>query len=197
MLENILIIDTETTGLLPEKGDRVIEVAAVLFNIKHKAILQCFSTLLPCRENPVEKINHISVGMTNCKYPFAQSTKILYENSTHYIDESVIIYEDKIMMENILTEMSDHSDALVAHNAQFDKKFIATLLCGEHLLDKKWICTKANFTWPEPLQRLRLEDICNAMKVPYINAHRAMSDCLLLAQCFQNVVDLEERINRC
>lgn len=201
MIDNILILDTETTGLYPEKGDKVIEVAVVLFNIKYKSILQCFSTLLPCSLNPVERINHISVEMTQCKYPFLKSSRIEYGVQYEEVaisDEYVIVYDDGlILMENILVEMAESAQAIVAHNAQFDKKFVGTLICGEHLLEKKWICTKQNFTWPVHLQRLRLMDICEGMKVPYLNAHRAMTDCLLLAQCFQKVDDLQERIDRC
>jgi DNA polymerase-3 subunit epsilon len=198
MIENILILDTETTGLFPDKGDKVIEIAAVLFNVKHKAILQCFSTLLPCDANPVEKINHISPEMTQCEYPFIQS-KLNDEISAAWNDPNLsgsIQYEEALTFNFLLMEMALAADACVAHNAQFDKSFIATLPCGGNLLNKKWICTKNNFTWPVPLARLRLEDICNAMSVPYLNAHRAIIDCLLLAECFQKIEDLQERINR-
>jgi DNA polymerase III epsilon subunit-like protein len=198
MIENILILDTETTGLSPEKGDIVIEIAAVLFNVKHKAILQSFSTLLPCIENPVEKINHISVAMTKCDYPFVDKNPDLDELLDNPVAPFVVFHPDSpITFFDIIIEMSNSAQACVAHNAKFDKSFIATLRCGKHLLEKPWICTKANFTWPVALQRLRLEDICIAMRVPYIHAHRALADCLLLSQCFQNVSDLQERLDKC
>ena len=172
MIENILIIDTETTGLDPRNGDKIIEIAAVLFNLKYKFVLQNYSTLFPCEINPVEHINHIPVDVTNCNFSLALS-------------------------DSILIGMGHSAQACVAHNAEFDKKFVSLLACGQYLLNKKWICTKANFTWPVSLPRLRLEDICNGMKVPYTNAHRALTDCQLLAQCFEKVEDLEDRINRC
>jgi DNA polymerase III epsilon subunit-like protein len=198
MIENIVIIDTETTGLTV--NDRVIEIAAVLFNIKHKAILQCFSTLLPCETNPVEHINHIKAEATQCRYPFV-SGKISKEDIeatwANPMAEASIFFEEKFGLDIILMEMSAHADVCVAHNAEFDKRFVATLSCGQSLLSKPWICTKKNFTWPVSLTRLRLEDICNAMRVPYVNAHRALADCLLLSQCFERIEDLEERFNRC
>lgn len=171
MIDNILIVDTETTGLDTRKGDQIIEIAAVLFNLKYKTVLQQFATLLKCSSNPVEKINHIKAEATQVKF----STDC---------------------MNNVLKAMLKNADVCVAHNAEFDQKFIATLgELGLLFLEKPWVCTKGNFTWPVPLPRLRLEDICVAMKVPYVNAHRALADCLLLAQCFEKVDDLEERFS--
>lgn len=181
MIENILILDTETTGLDPNKGCKTIEIAVVLFNLKHKAVLQSFSTLLPCDENPCENINHISVEATRCDYPYMEIRETLIGADTEYF------------MEKILIEMANSAQAIVAHNAEFDRKFVAAMPCCAELSDRKWICTKKNFTWPVHLNRLRLEDICNAMGVPYVQAHRAMSDCMLMVQCFQGVHDLEER----
>jgi len=172
MIENILILDTETTGLDPKKGAKVIEIAVVLYNLKFKSVLQAFSTLYPCDNNPAEHINHIN----------PQSTKENYSLSC----------VDQFMM-----WISDCSQAVVAHNAKFDKLFVETLSFGRHILSKPWICTKQNFTWPIHLTRLRLEDICNAMGVQYLDAHRALSDCYFLVNCFNNVDDLEERINKC
>jgi len=169
MIENILILDTETTGLDPKKC-QVIEIGAILYNVKHKAVLQTLSFFMPCETNPVEHINHIKAEWTRCN------------PNTH----SALCF---------LRDMNKNANILVAHNASFDKKFIATIPNMEEILEKKWICTKENFTWPVKLNRLRLEDVCNAMGVPYVNAHRALSDCFLLASCFEKVVDLEERFN--
>lgn len=198
MTDNILIIDTETTGLSAAKGDKVIEISAVLFNLTHKAVLQAFSTLLPCEENPVEKINHISAASTQCAYPYILPP---YDPEKVWDDPSgrtAVVYseEPEYFMDRILLEMARASRFLVAHNAEFDKGFIATLNCGRELLDRTWICTRKNFTWPVPLARLRLEDVCNGMGVPYVQAHRALADCLLLAQCFQRVDDLLDRFNK-
>lgn len=198
MIENILIVDTETTGLHPNKGDKVIEVAAVLYNLKHKSVLQCFSTLLPCETNPVEQINNIKADATRCQYPFvgAKASKEQIEEMWNNPKSAPTgIYEEKISLNAILIEMSQASQAYVAHNAEFDKKFMATLPCGNHFSNKRWICTQNNFKWPVYLKRRRLQDICDRMGVDYVNAHRALADCLLLAQCFSRVEDLEHRFN--
>src|SRR6476469_3331899 len=183
MIENVLIIDTETTGLSPNNGAKLIEVAAVLFNVEHKTILQSFSTLLPCNENPVEHINNISVGSTQAKYAFRNKTDAeVFSDAWKNPDEATIIYDEPIAFGDIFIAMNAKADACIAHNAEFDKKFLATQPWGQHLLNNKWICTKENFTWPVPLTRFRQQDICQAMGVAYTNAHRALSDCLLLAQ---------------
>ncbi len=170
-MSNLLILDTETTGLDPSKGAKVIEIGAVLYNIKHKQVIQSLSFFLPCHENPVQNINHIDPEWTQCN------------PNTH----SALTF---------LQDMAKNCDYVVAHNADFDKRFMRTVINSTEFWEKRWICTKANFRWPVVLPRLRLEDVCNAMKVPYVNAHRAMSDCLLLAQCFTNVSDLESRFER-
>jgi DNA polymerase III subunit epsilon len=170
MMENILILDTETTGLDPFKGAKLIEIGAVLFNLKYKQVIQTLSTLLACDENPVQDINHIDPQWTR-------------------------VQKDQGAAIKFLGYMARQAYAIVAHNAHFDKKFMDTIDVDNEFKQKKWICTKNDFKWPVILFRTRLEDICNAMGVPYLNAHRALIDCTLLAECFKKVNDLETRMN--
>ncbi len=172
MIENVLIVDTETTGLEPKKGSVLIELGAILYNVRHKAVIQSFSTLFPCEENPVIDINGISVESTQVKF-----------------NRSLVV--------PFFANMADFAQAIVAHNAQFDKKFIDTIdpQPPVRFTQRKWICTKSDFEWPVPLYRNRLQDVCAAMNVPYVEAHRALNDCNLIAQCFSRVPDLERRIN--
>jgi DNA polymerase-3 subunit epsilon len=169
-MKNVLIIDTETTGLHPDKGDKIIEIGAMLFNVEHRVVLQNFSTFLPCETNPVEHINNIKAEWTKCS------------PNTH----SALSF---------LKDMAKNAQAFVAHNAEFDKKFLQTVkeLDGE-FWSKRWICTKADFKWPVALFRNRLQDVCFAMGVPYADAHRALIDCHFLALCFSKVDDLEHRL---
>jgi DNA polymerase-3 subunit epsilon len=163
---NVLIIDTETTGLDPSKGAKCIEVGALLFNVETKAVIQSLSTLLPCDENPCENINHIAVEWTQAEKPWGAAL-------------------------HFLAFMAEHSKYIIAHNADFDKKFMATLPIR---IDRHWICTKNDFRWPVQLYRKRLQDICEAMGVQYTNAHRAINDCGFIAKCFKKVEDLEQRL---
>lgn len=170
-IENVLILDTETTGLEPSKGAVIIELGAILYSIKHKCILQQFSTLFPCEENPVEHINHISPQITKA-----------FE------------YNDK--WESFFAYMYQEAQTMVAHNAQFDKKFVETLDFGVGQENTKWICTKNHFKWPKPLNRYRLQDVCHSLGVSYgEESHRALYDCERIALCFNKVEDLQERID--
>lgn len=167
-IQNILIIDTETTGLHPDKGAKLIEIGALLYNIKHKKVLQTFSTFLPCDENPVQDINNIDPAWTQIMTPIVPAL-------------------------DFLDKMAFNADYLVAHNAQFDKKFIEHAYPLGDILHSTWVCTKNDFKWPVTLYRNRLSDICEAMGVPYVNAHRALNDCAFIASCFDKIHDLEQR----
>lgn len=171
MIGNILILDTETTGLDPSKGAKVIEIGALLFNVKHKQVIQSLSTLLWCDENPVQEINKIDPIWTQCPKEEGAALKFI-------------------------AHMSTQSSFIVAHNAEFDKKFMDTLALWHPFKDKHWICTKKHFSWPVNLFRMRLQDICEAMQVEYVNAHRALADCNLLSECLKKVDDLGERLER-
>jgi DNA polymerase-3 subunit epsilon len=169
MIENVLIVDTETTGLDPAKGSKLIEIGALLYNVKHKQVLQTMSSFFPCDENPVQDINHIDPEWTKCN------------RNTH----SALCF---------LKDMAKNCQYIIAHNAPFDKKFLQTVINDTEFWQRKWICTKADFKWPVQMFRNRLEDICLAMGVEYINAHRALTDCTFLAECFGKCGDLEQRM---
>lgn len=168
-MESVLILDTETNGLDPAKGAKVIEIGAMLFNLKYRQVIQTFSTLLETSDNACENINHINASWT-------QVTKA---------ESQALDY---------LGDMASAAHAIVAHNAQFDKKFMETLQMNVHFMATPWICTKMDFKWPLHLYRYRLQDICEAMGVPYVDAHRALADCNLLVKCFEKIEDIEARM---
>jgi DNA polymerase III subunit epsilon len=172
MIENVLVIDTETTGLSADKH-KIIEIAGVLYNVQHKTILQQFSTLFPCDENPVEDINGINAEATRSSY-------------------------DRMTIDILLRSFICYSQAIIAHNAQFDKGFFQQLILPEdnHWITIPWICTKQDFEWPVSLPRKRLQDVCEAMGVKYERAHRALSDCLFIVDCFSKMEDLESRLQK-
>jgi DNA polymerase III subunit epsilon len=98
-MKNILIFDTETTGIDPKK-DKAIELGAVLWNIEHRSIVECYSCLANADENAAEVANCIPVGMLRD----AQNISVALEQ---------------------LKRLAGMADAVVAHNCAFDRAFVA------------------------------------------------------------------------
>jgi DNA polymerase-3 subunit epsilon len=161
-MERILIVDTETTGLDPATG-KLIEVGAVLFDVRQRAVLSQVSTLLPVEENPVEHINRISPAIA-CATPAA------------------VIQQAR----ELVRALSVHADAFVAHNAEFDAKWLPGL--GP----QPWICTMDDVRWPK-VSRARQSVVGLALDygVPVWAAHRALTDCTYLAQVMEREPALE------
>src|SRR6267154_2654884 len=173
-MENILIIDTETTGLDPSKGN-VIEIAGIFYNIPTRSILSQVSTLYRADENPAYEINRIEV------------------KALQSISESMNRYS-----ETLLVNMMYECDAIVAHNAEFDKKWIETIINFQQISrDKKWICTKNDVIWP--IRKgipLNLIHICADLGVPIVHTHRALDDCLLLLSAIESVDDIDHLLDK-
>lgn len=168
-MKNIAIIDTETTGLDARKG-QVLEIACIYYNIPSKSIIHQISTLIGAMENPVFDINKIPVDA------------LKYVEALHQ-DQSIDLIGDLLF----------NADAIVAHNAEFDRKWINTIpKLEQNSRHRKWICTRNDVTWPlRKDSPLNLIHIAANLGVPIINAHRALSDCHLLLSCLEKVPDME------
>jgi DNA polymerase-3 subunit epsilon len=164
--ERLLIVDTETTGLSPAKG-RCIEVGAVLFHVPSRAVLSQLSFLLPCSSNPAERVNGIAAAVTRLDQPREQSLACL-------------------------EAMAAAADVLVAHNAAFDRQWFGR----EELpsLQRPWLCSMEDIRWPAQ-RHLRatpsVRDLALAYGVPVWAAHRALTDCIYIAQVFEREEQLE------
>ena len=164
--ERLLIVDTETTGLSPAKG-RCIEVGAVLFHVPSRAVLSQLSFLLPCSSNPAERVNGIAAAVTRLEQP-----------------------RDQFLA--CLEAMAAAADVLVAHNAAFDRQWFGR----EELppLQRPWLCSMEDIRWPAE-RHLRatpsVRDLALAYGVPVWAAHRALTDCIYIAQVFEREAQLE------
>jgi DNA polymerase-3 subunit epsilon len=164
--ERLLIVDTETTGLSPAKG-RCIEVGAVLFHVPSRAVLSQLSFLLPCSSNPAERVNGIAAAVTRLEQPRGQFLACL-------------------------EAMAAAADVLVAHNAAFDRQWFGR----EELppLQRPWLCSMEDIRWPAE-RHLRatpsVRDLALAYGVPVWAAHRALTDCIYIAQVFEREAQLE------
>ena len=164
--ERLLIVDTETTGLTPAKS-RCIEVGAVLFHVPSRAVLSQLSFLLPCSSNPAERVNGIAAAVTRLEQP-----------------------RDQFLA--CLEAMAAAADVLVAHNAAFDRQWFGR----EELppLQRPWLCSMEDIRWPAE-RHLRatpsVRDLALAYGVPVWAAHRALTDCIYIAQVFEREAQLE------
>ena len=167
--DQLLILDTETTGLDPEV-DQVLEVGAILFSVPQRAVLAQLSFLLPVEANAAEPLNGISAGATQAPQPWQPSLQLLQQ-------------------------FASSAQLAVAHNAAFDRQWFGHGALPD--LPLPWLCTMEDIYWPaDRLLRPRpsVRDLALAYGVPVWAAHRALTDCIYLAQVFERCDQLEQLI---
>ena len=170
-VRTLLIIDTETTGLDPQL-DHCLEVGVILFDVPSRQVLAQQSFLLPVEANAAEAINRIPAAATNLPQPWRPAL-------------------------SYLQSLLDAADVLVAHNAAFDRQWFGR----GHLpaTDKPWLCSMEEMRWPaERLLRSRpsVRDLALAYEIPVWAAHRALTDCIYLAEVFRRCDELEQLVER-
>ena len=170
-VRTLLIIDTETTGLDPQL-DHCLEVGVILFDVPSRQVLAQHSFLLPVEANAAEAINRIPAAATNLPQPWRPAL-------------------------SYLQSLLDTADVLVAHNAAFDRQWFGR----GHLpaTDKPWLCSMEEMRWPaERLLRSRpsVRDLALAYEIPVWAAHRALTDCIYLAEVFRRCDELEQLVER-
>jgi DNA polymerase-3 subunit epsilon len=158
-MRNVLIVDTETTGLDPAV-DRVIEIGAILYSLEAASPLACVSYLLRSENatNPAASVNRIP------------------EAALRYVDHLDV----QPLAFRLLDEMAKSAACILAHNAAFDRSFLAGL---GYFPDRPWICTKEDLAWPrqsKPGASLVVLALDHDLGVAY--AHRALADCDLIAR---------------
>ena len=164
--QKLLIVDTETTGL-DSVNDFCIEVGAILFHVPSRSVLAQQSFLLPVSSNAAEHINRISADVTRVRQP--------WEEAIGYF---------KALLKS--------AELLVAHNAAFDKQWFHKGPLPK--IDKPWLCSMEDITWPSSLQirpNPSVRDLALAYEIPVWSAHRALTDCIYIAEVFNRCEDLE------
>ena len=158
----LLIIDLETTGLDPKQGSKPIEVAAALFSVKHRDILQTVSFLLPNDKNEAEHINRIKPAITKVDQPWRSAMDFFFT-------------------------MADQADYAVAHNSSFDSKWFG--IDPLPALDLPWL-DSMSMDWG-PLSGRSLRDLALHSGLTITpDHHRAGPDVQLLAGVFTRAENL-------
>lgn len=97
--DNVVVLDFETTGMSPDRGDRAIEIGAV--RIEQGEIVARFDQLM----NPGRRVNTFIQNLTGINNQMLECARPCAE---------------------VMSEFADFIEGqnLVAHNASFDKRFL-------------------------------------------------------------------------
>jgi DNA polymerase III subunit epsilon len=165
----LCVLDTETTGI-SAATNRILEVAAVVYCTVSQTSIAGVHFLVPTTErNPAEHINKIS------------TTALLQPPIPGLVDSFLKMYQ--------------HCDCVVAHNADFDKRFVTAL--WPDLPEKPWVCSQKQINFPKGGKNCRkLSHLAADHDIPVNGAHRAMADVIVLAGLLKMVPDLDWQITR-
>jgi len=164
-----LVLDTETTGLDPENGDRIVEIGIIELNNHIKTGRQFHYYINPERESDIkaEKIHGLSRDFLSDKLKFRDIAEELVE----FISDSKIII----------------------HNAKFDVSFLNSELkrCNlndlnnNNILDTLLLARKKY-----PGQSVSLDTLCRRFRIEISNRkiHGAILDAELLSLVYLELI---------
>lgn len=169
-----ICFDTETTGLSPENGDRLIEIGAVEL-INHMPTGREFHEFI----NPERDVPEEAVKIHGITTDFLKDKPIFSEVAQKWID---FIGDDGIF---------------VAHNAEFDMKFINFELkkCGYPTYDwDRVVDTLAIARSEFPGARNNLDALCRRFNIDNSarTVHGALLDAQLLAEVYLQLLGGDE-----
>ena len=161
-----IILDTETTGLNPFQGDKIIEIAAIEL-IDHISTEKKFH----CYINPERDIPETSQQIHNISYEMVKDKPIFKD----IIDEFLSFIKN---------------DTIIIHNANFDLKFLnyELSLCGFNNLQNNVIDTLSIARSKYPGSSVSLDSLCKRFDVDLNErkekGHGALIDCYLLSEVY-------------
>lgn len=160
-----IIFDTETTGLDPKSGDRLVEIGCI------------------------EMVNRVATGHTFHAYFNPERSMPAEAEAVHGLSETFLA--DKPLFAERAQELLEFlaDSPLVAHNAGFDFGFLNTelALCGmEEVSLDRMIDTVALARVRHPGAKLSLDALCTRYGIDrsHRTKHGALLDAELLAQVY-------------
>lgn len=156
-------LDTETTGLKADKGDRIVELCAIKIDTDLDPSDSCYATYLVQRLNPRKQI--------------APEAEAVHGISNDDVAECPY-FED---FADQLSEFLADGDWLIAHNLHFDGSFLVAEYerISKPVPDITGFCTMENGRWATATGKLpSLQELCFCCGVDYDieKAHAAQYD---------------------
>lgn len=156
------IIDLETTGLSPDKGDKIIEIGIMIVDAAYN-IVSTHETLV----NPKRPVTLTHV---------------------HGIDDRMIYSAPTIEEINDEVLALLHNRIVVAHNAMFEQRFLNSELSGRDLTSNNFLDTLKYARLITPTENHKLGTIAEFYNVPYVDAHTAMGDVIVTRQVLASML---------
>ncbi len=160
-----IIFDTETTGLDPKSGDRLVEIGCI------------------------EMVNRVTTGRTFHAYFNPERSMPAAAEAVHGLSEAFLA--DKPLFATRVAELLEFiaDSPLVAHNAGFDFGFLDAelALCGhDPICRSRMIDTVALARVRHPGAKLSLDALCTRYGIDrsHRTMHGALLDAELLAQVY-------------
>ncbi|MBR6231711.1 MAG: DNA polymerase III subunit epsilon [Alphaproteobacteria bacterium] len=169
-----IVLDTETTGLNPEKGDRIVEIGCV------------------------ELENHLPTGKTYHQYinpmrSISQEVVAVHGLTEEFLSDKPIFSE---IADEFLAFVGENTP-LVIHNAAFDMNFLNTELkaCGKPILSENNVIDTLLIARKKfPGAKVNLDELCKKFNVDASRrtVHGALLDSELLADVYLELITNRE-----
>ncbi|WP_326826286.1 3'-5' exonuclease [Streptosporangium sp. NBC_01756] len=155
--QGYVVVDVETTGFSPAKGDQICEIALISLDTDGSTVDEWHSLINPRRGTGAVHVHGITQAMV----------------------------AGAPVIEEVLDEVWQRiaGRVLVAHNISFDLRFLK-ILPGSHWLTET-LCTQR--LAPEAVSdgKWTLGACCERVGIPFSNAHAALADAQATAELFR------------
>ena len=168
VMDRIVVIDFETTGMAPTQGARATEVAAVV--LEEGRVVDRYQSLMNSGAYIPAEITRLT-GITNQMVSTAPPARQVIRELREFVRDSV----------------------LVAHNASFDRRFLVSegLNAGIDFNDHPFLCTMllSRRIYPSALNH-RLGTLASHVGLKVEGRfHRALFDAEITVQLFMKLTD--------
>jgi DNA polymerase-3 subunit epsilon len=149
------VVDVETSGL--HRSDELIECAVALFEYSVETA-------------EIQRVVDVYCGLREPGVPISSAAQ-----AVHGLSPSDVAGKD--LDHEKVKSMFRQADFLIAHNAPFDRRFLAQLY--PEVLTMEWRCSMTGIDWKRlGYPNRALQNLLRAHRIPVENAHRASDDVL-------------------